>query len=108
MSHDTIGLNCLLHRYLYLSYIIFHNSVFNVSRMESGQKYGQWWPVVSVALSIPRLLANNLFQFFGLSPSSGVVKTIEHTVSEIVSVSVLRCGGVGERDFYCLWFPRKS
>jgi hypothetical protein len=32
---------------------------------------------------------------FGLCPSSGILKTRKHSVSETGSVYVLRCGGVG-------------
>jgi hypothetical protein len=39
---------------------------------------------------------------FGLCPSSGILETREHNVSETESVSVLRCGEGGET---LSWIP---
>jgi hypothetical protein len=40
------------------------------------------------------------FFFFGLFPSSGILETTKHDVSETGSVSVLRCGGGGKSSTY--------
>jgi hypothetical protein len=42
---------------------------------------------------------------FGLSPSSGILKTREHNVSETASVSVFRCGGVCRINLYLRFYP---
>jgi hypothetical protein len=45
---------------------------------------------------------------FGLCPSSGVLETIKHNVSETGSVSVFKCVCGGGEDTYSVGSLRKS